>query len=291
MKILVALDGFDAAFNALRSACHIAQKTYSQITAFYVNKGQEYTAEETGWVSLTEKISAELETLGHKVINKAYEIGKSFGVPVEGIISYGIPASELLKYTDAHGIIKLIAMGHSSKGKGTQEFVESTTRIIAARSRAPVFITSSEIDIRKILIAVDNSEVSGRVASFGGNFAKLLGAELSIISVVPDAEAMISEYRQIAEVPNIERHIKESEKDLNEIAERAIFKATAALNSMGIDAATMIKKGNPSEEIIAEAGYYDLLVVGAKQKPAHEKLSRIANKLFNSQTINTIFVQ
>ncbi len=291
MKILAALDGSDAAFNALKSSCHISKRMRSPITAFYVNKGAEYSAEETGWTAIKERLAEELEITGREVIDKAYSIGKGTGVSIEGIISDGIPAEEILKYVDAHGIVKIIAMGHSSKGKGAREFVESTTRNILARSKIPVFVTSSEINIRRILIAVDNSEVLKRVTSFGGNFAKLLEAELGVISVVPDAEAMISEYRQIAEVPDIERHIKASEKDLNETAERAISNAKDALRSFGMDAATVFKRGRPSDEIIAEAVHYDLLIVGAKRKPFHEKLSGIANRLLNSRTINIVFVQ
>lgn len=91
MKILAAVDGSDAAFHAFRSACRIAQKTFSTIVAFYVNKGEEYTPDETGWISLTEKIADELETLGHEVIRKTYNIGREFDVSVEGTMSYGLP--------------------------------------------------------------------------------------------------------------------------------------------------------------------------------------------------------
>lgn len=291
MKILAALDGLDASFNALMSACNVAKRMDSYITAFYVNKGREYTPDETGWVSLAEKISNELETIGHEVINKAYEIGKSSGVSVEGIISYGIPAAEILKYVDVHGIIKLIIMGHSSKGRGAREFVESTTRSVVAQSKIPVFVTSNEVNIKSILIAVDGSEISKKATLFGSELAKSLEVSVGVISVVPDAEAIISEYRKIAEVPNIERHIKDTEKDLNDVAERAILRAKDTLNSMAINPSTIIKKGNPSDEIASEAGNYDLLIVGSKRRSPEEKLSRIANKLLNSHTINTIFVQ
>jgi len=292
MKILAALDGLDAAFNALRTACNIAVRTHSYITAFYVNKGQEYTPDETGWVSLKEKISDELETLGHEVISKAYKIGKDTGVPVEGVISYGIPALEILKYINAHGIIKLITMGHSSKGRGTQEFVESTTKNIIAQSvRTPVFVSNSEINIGSILIAVDDAEVSKKAAAFGGTLAKSLGANIGVISVIPDTEEMVRQYRKIAEVQNIERYIEDSEKKLIEMARRAIFTAKDILTSMDIGASSMIKKGQPSEEIISEAKNYDLLVVGVKGMHPHKKLSGIANKLLDTHTITTVFVQ
>jgi len=290
MKILVALDGSDAAFNAMRSACRIALKTSAYIAAFYVNKGVEYSPEETEWTSIRERIARELETSGHEVIRKAYEIGKNFGVPVEGIISDGVPAPQILGYANAHGIIKLIAMGHSSKGRSAQEFVESTTKSVAARAMTPVFVTSSEIDIRRILIAVGNSAVARNVATFGGQLAKSLGAELNVIAYVPDAEAMINEYRLIADVPNIEKHIEASEKDLKEMLERALAATTAVLDSVGVKASTVIKKGQ-ADDLILEAQRYDVLVLGLRGDPAHSRLDRIASKVLVSPSLNTVFVQ
>jgi nucleotide-binding universal stress UspA family protein len=290
MKILAALDGSDAAFNAMKSACRIALKTGFYITAFYVNKGVQYSPEETGWTSIRERIARELETSGHEVIHKAYEIGKDFGVPVEGVISDGIPAPQILAHVNAHGIIKLIAMGHSSKGKGAQEFVESTTKGVAARAATPVFVTSSEIEIRSILIAVGNSAAAGNVAAFGGQLAKSLGAELNVVAYIPDAEAMISEYRLIADVPNIEKHIEASEKELKEMLERALAATTAVLDSVGVRASTLIKKGQ-ADDLILEAQRYDVLVLGLRGNPAHTKFSRIANRLLDSPSLNTVFVQ
>lgn len=290
MKILVALDGSDAAFNAMRNACSIASKTGSYITAFYVNKGTEYSPEETGWTSIKERIARELESFGQEVIRKAYAIGKESGAHVEGIVSSGIPALEIIKYLDVHGIIKLVAMGHSSKGRGAQEFVESTTRNIVAASKVPVFVTSAEINIGKILIAVDDSDVSTNVTWFGGRLAKSLGASLGIISFVPDTEAIVDEYRLIAEVPNIERHIEVSEKSLAEIIERATTAAANILNSMDVKVSSIVKRGR-SDEIISEMRDHDLLIMGLKGGPSHRKLSRIANKILNSHEISTVFVQ
>lgn len=290
MKILVALDGSDAAFNALRSACSLAAKTSSYVTAFYVNKGTEYSPEETAWTSIKERIAKELESFGDEVMRKAYRIGKEFGAQLEGVVSSGVPVQEINKYVDAHGIIKLIAMGHSSKGRGAQEFVESTTKNIVATSRVPVFVTSAELNIRNILIAVDDSEVSKKVAGFGGRLARSLGASLGIISFVPDTEAMIEEYRLIAEVPNIERHIEASEKTLAEIIERATTAATDILRTMEVSVSSIVKKGY-SDEIISEMKQHDLLIIGIKGEPSQKKPGRIVNRLLNSHEISTIFVQ
>lgn len=289
MKILAAVDGSDAAFRAFQSACRIAQKTFSTVVSFYVNKGGEYTAEQTGWISLTEKIASELESLGHEAIQKTYVIGREFGVSIEGIMSYGVPPEEILNYINAHGIVKLIAMGHSTGGPGSREFAESTAKTVVAHSRVPVLVSSTETEIKRILIAVDNSDATKRVASFGGSLARSLGADVGIVAFVPDMEAMISEYRLIAEVPNIEKHLEASEKDLKKMLDHAISAAESVLDPLDITASSLVKIGR-ADELISEAVQYDALVIGISDRSS-ARLSRIANKLLDVHSVNTFFVQ
>lgn len=291
MKILAAIDGSEASFNALRSACRIADRMRWYVTAFHVNKGMEYSPEETGWTSIKERLARELEISGHEIISKSYEIGKSFGVSLDGVMSEGVPVQEILKYVSAHGIIKLIAMGHSSKGRGTQEFVESVTRSVVAQSGVPVLVTDRDTTIEKILIAVDDSESSKRATAFGATLARTLGADLGVLSFVPDAEATISEYTMIAEVPNINRYIEASEKSLKEMVERTLASTKEILDSIGVGAPLMVKKGRPSEEILTESRHYDLLVVGLRGGQSVKKLSAVAGRVIDSSEINVVFMQ
>jgi len=291
MKILAAVDGSEAAFNALRSACMLAGKLGAAVTAFYVNKGEEYTPDETGSLSLGERITEELEARGQEAIRKSLAIGRTLDIAVEGIISYGIPADEILNFVEARGIIKMIAMAHSSLGRGAQEFVESPTRAVVTRSRNPVFVTDTAVEIRRILIAVDNSDLTKQVALFGGKLAASLGAELGIIAFVPDAEAMIDEYRLIADVPNIDRHIEASDRELKKILDQAIMKAREILDPLAVDVSMVLKKKH-ADELIAEVTPQDALVLGLKKGGhPHASLSATANKLLSSHTVNVFFVQ
>lgn len=291
MKILVALDGSDAAFNALRSTSSLAKKIKAYITAFYVNKGDAYSSEDTAWTSIKERLSRELETFGKETIRRAYEIGREAGVPLEGIISEGIPSEEILAYTRNHGIIKLIAMGHSSKGRGAQEFVSSTTKDVVARAVVPVFVTSSQINIKRILLAVDDSIVSQKATKFCGTLTQGLGSELSVISFIPDAEEELNQYTRIAEVPNIDRYIEASERQLAAIVERTLTSTKEILSSLGVRAYEIRKKGRMSDEIISEAKNYDLLVVGINKGPSPNKLETAIHKLLDFRALNVILVQ
>ena len=93
-------------------AMPLAGKLGAAVTAFYVNKGEEYTPDETGSLSLGERITEELEARGQEAIQKSLAIGRTFDVAVEGVMSYGIPADEILNFVEARGIIKMIAMAH-----------------------------------------------------------------------------------------------------------------------------------------------------------------------------------
>jgi nucleotide-binding universal stress UspA family protein len=291
MKILAAVDGSEAAFNALRSACRLAGKLSASVTAFYVNKGEEYTPDETGSMSLRDRITEELEARGQAAIRDSLAIGREHDVSVEGVMSYGIPAVEILNFVESHGIIKLISMAHSSRGRGAQEFVESPTRAVVTRSRTPVLVTSSAVDIERILIAVDNSDTTKQVALFGGRLAKSLGAELGVIAFVPDPEALIDEYRLIADVPNIDRHIEASEKDLKKILDHAITKAREVLDPLAVRVSMVLRKGH-ADGLISEVGPQDALVLGLKKtNPLHASLSKITSKLLSSHAVNVFFVQ
>jgi len=291
MKILVALDGSDASFNALRSSCSLASKMRAYVTVLHVNKGEAYSSEETAWTSIRERLARELEAFGQETIRKAYEIGRETGVPLEGVISEGIPSAEILEYARNRGIIKLIAMGHSSKGRGAQEFVASTTKDVVARAGVPVFVTSGAITIRRILLAVDDSAASQKATRFCGSLTQALDAHLNVISIIPDAEAEVNHYTRIAEVPNIDKYIEASERELAAIVERTLSSTKEILSSLGMQTDAIIKKGRVSEEIIPEANNYDLLVMGINQPPSPGKLGPTVHKLLDSHAVNVIFVQ
>lgn len=292
MKTLVALDGSPDSFNALRSACLMALKTRAYVTAFYVNKSESYSSVDTGWVSIRERIEKELELRGQEVIRRATTIGRELGVQIEGIMAYGVPAEEIAKYCASRGIVNLIAMGHSSKRRGTQGFVSSTTwMVIAGVERASVFVTSRAEEIARILIAVDGTESSHKAVATAGRLAQSLGAEVRLLSVVPDTAALLAEYRQIAEVPNVDRYLRESEAMLKTRALQAVERAAEALDELGLKASTAVEQGSPLDTIVAESRKADLTAIGLGVGLERKKIGRIAARLLDYQDISVLCVQ
>lgn len=292
MKTLVAIDGSEASFAALGSACRIAAKTGAYVTALYVNKGAEYTAEEMLWPGLKEKIEDELEASGPRIMARASAIGRRLGLQIEGVMAYGVPAEELAKYVAVRGIVNLVVLGHSSKGKGAQGFVGSTTRMVLSTvGRAALLVTSREEEIARILVAVDDTEASLKAAATAGRLAQALAAEVRLVSVFPDIDAIRQEYRQIAEVPNLDKYVMESQATLRQKARLAVEKAQGVLDPLGLRVSSLVKEGHPPRELAAESADADLTVIGLKSKPDQKKIGRILGTLLNRHEISLLCVQ
>lgn len=292
MKTLAAIDGSEASFAALSLACRMAVKTRSYVTAMYVNKGAQYTAEETGWPQLKEKLEAELEERGRQIMQRAAAIGRGLGVGVEGIMAYGVPAEELARYTAGRGVVNLVALGHSSKGRGAQGFVGSTARMaITLVDRAAVLVTSREKDIETVLIAVDDSEASIKTAAAAGALAQALAAQVRVVSVYPDIEAIREEYRQIAEVPNLDNHLLEAESSLKAKAHQAVEKARVVLAPLGLRVTAAVKQGHVPKALLEESAGADLTAIGLKRKSEQKKIGRSLNALLDHREISLLCVQ
>jgi nucleotide-binding universal stress UspA family protein len=292
VKTLVAIDGSEASFAALTSACRIAVRTRSYVTAIYVNKSAEYTGEETGWPQLKEKIDAELEARGQQIMRRAGAIGSGLGIEVEGIMAYGVPAEELARYAADRGIVNLVALGHSSKGRGAQGFVGSTARlVISLVDRASVLVTSREEEISTILIAVDDTEASMKTAVVAGRLAQALAADVRVISIFPDIDVIRDEYRQIAEVPNLDKYLLESKASLRARADQAVEKAHALLSPLGLKVTVAVKQGYPPKELVEESVSANLTAIGLKQKPERKKIGRTLGRLLDHHEISLLCVQ
>lgn len=290
MNILVALDGSEGAFNALRTSCRIAARSPATVTAFYANKGEEYTPEETGWTEVAEKIANELESVGRRVLEESRAIGKADATDVATVVAPGVPAAAILNYAYDHGVVKLIALGHSTNPRAAEGFIASTTRTVVTWAKVPVLVTSSAVTFQRIVLAVDDPESTRKAAGFAATLAGMVGARVRILSVVPSAEAVIALYRQIGEVPGISRYVEESQQAYDRMGEEAASAARSVLESMALRPDSIMRKGRPADEILAEVGPDELLVVGLRSGPSGRKLGAVANRLLGTRSATVAFV-
>ena len=136
---------------------------------------------------------------------------------------------------------------------------------------------------KKILIATDGSELAGRALEHGLKLAKLVGAEVTILTVTEPAAVVGAGYASIAgtmidPMPELIQAQEDAAKQVLSVAETA---AQAA----GVTAKTrLIDNSFPAEGIVAAAAEIsaDLIVMGSHGRRG------IGRLLLGSQTSNVL---
>jgi nucleotide-binding universal stress UspA family protein len=117
---------------------------------------------------------------------------------------------------------------------------------------------------RKLLVATDGSFYAKQAEDKALTLAKTLGSRIAAIYVIDRARYQWAE--------ELMQEIYEKTKKEGEAVLRT-FKEKAAQH--GIEAETKFREGMPSEEIVkeAEAGSYDLIVLGSRGMSAAEEVA------------------
>jgi sulfate/thiosulfate transport system ATP-binding protein len=110
----------------------------------------------------------------------------------------------------------------------------------------------SHLAVNRILICTAAGEPGKRDVTFGGRVARLLGADVTVLHVLPPPADRARERARA------ERHLRE---------------AQASLTALGVRSQVDLQEGIPVEQMLATAVDYDLLVIGAPNPPAPQQLA------------------
>jgi sulfate transport system ATP-binding protein len=126
-----------------------------------------------------------------------------------------------------------------------RDAVETSEGVLAAGQHHLLLAPAAEASLpARLLICVAVGEPGKEDVSFSGRLARHLGAEVTIVTVLPEAARGTQ-----AET----------------FAERFLAGSARTLNRLGVPVSTCVRHGNAREEIVAQiaAGGHDLLVIGA----------------------------
>jgi len=111
--------------------------------------------------------------------------------------------------------------------------------------------------MKRVLVAVDGSDISLKAARMGADIALRFGAKLTLVHVVPKLLLPPDVYGlTIAEV----------EKEHRAYADRLLEKAVSGLDEPGLEISTAVLYGSPAEAIAEEGAASDvgMIVVGSR---------------------------
>jgi len=251
----VLLDGSEYAAQALPLAKAVANATGAKLTLVSAVKNHSSTSEE------------QYEDLAHQ--RNAYLQGVVAGLDmdpsdVEIIVRPGSIAKVTKEIVDSHGIDLVIT---STRGKsGTKNWLTGgVTRKLVNQINKPILLAQvnghakrSDVELKRILVALDGSIKSERVLPYARAFAKAFDSELVLISVpeVPEVE----DYRAAADAVKALRQKAETnmKKFLNAVAR--------SLREDGIKVKTIVKGSRASRTIVqvGEEEKADLIMITSR---------------------------
>ncbi len=124
----------------------------------------------------------------------------------------------------------------------------------------------------KILVPTDGSDYADAAAKKALDVAKLLNAEVTILSIVD-----VGSMAYAVEAGKNALEFKYNEK----AADAAVQKIARVGKDMGLQVKTLIRQGSPANEIIEESKNHDLIVMGSLGRTglSHLIMGSVAEKV------------
>jgi nucleotide-binding universal stress UspA family protein len=256
-KILIATDGSETAKEAADFGIEALKFSGAKVYAVYVIGTTSH-----GSVPEDEKRSkkiAQYEEVGHEATSYVEEKAKAAGLEAESILLKGNPAEEILDFAEGQDV-DIIVVGSLGKS-GIKRFVlGSVSEKVVRHAKVPVLIVreqKGEKSYKKILIATDGSKAAENAADYGIEIAKWHGAKVYAVYV-----ADITSFDSIL---MDEVWVKNTYEQLEKIGYRAIYNLEEDVKAAGIEAESILLKGNTAKEILdfAEEQKVDMIVLGS----------------------------
>jgi nucleotide-binding universal stress UspA family protein len=159
-------------------------------------------------------------------------------------IAFGIPGVEITRFAEHEGA-DLLVLGRKPRSRMARLLLGDTADAVARRSRLPcLFVPPSGTLPREVLVAIDGSHRGMAVLTAGGDFARLVGARLRVLTV----EA----------APPGER----DPLDMATPVARTMYIRSQVQSAVGYD--VEVRRGEPADQILAAVDERppDVLVVG-----------------------------
>lgn len=140
-KVMVAVDGSPASYNALKYAVYLASKFGAQLVAVYVVEEEKVGY----WRFIDEHFKKELMDKSRQVMAEASKLAEERGLKLQTVLLEGNqPYAQLVGFAEEHPDITTVVMGDHGMGLTDRHLLGSTTeRMIrlVAKKGLPLAVT------------------------------------------------------------------------------------------------------------------------------------------------------
>jgi nucleotide-binding universal stress UspA family protein len=228
------------------------------------------------------RIQKESELIAHR----AQHALRREGITAKPLVECGSPADEIIRLASEYD---LAVVGAHGRYERRQPGLGPVSSLVVQNSRRTVLVgreLSNEGNYR-VLVALDGSDASFNALAALGVWFDIASMDVTLMHVIetPWARLRIQEPGEGAaiEPTELEDYQHELEHELRLDSELVVDRGLRQLEKWGVSATTIIEEGDPALELTshAEAGNYDLIVVGAtgSSDVKHALLGSVSLKL------------
>lgn len=215
-NILIPLDGSKNSREALKCAIFLAKRFNARLKGLHVidivqMEGPMIRDIVGGlgfepFVNLSARMKEVLEEKASDILNFFKEECERENIESETVTASGIVASEISTHAKTSD---LIVMGKRGVNEGFEyNLLGSVTEGVLKKSKTPLVVVPEKfIEPKKALLAMDNSENSGKALKLAGEVIKNIGATLTVATVKKDiavGEEILSEAKDYLKSYDIE---------------------------------------------------------------------------------------
>jgi nucleotide-binding universal stress UspA family protein len=210
------------------------------------------------------RIRHESATIAHRAQHALHREGLN----ATPLVEVGSPAEEIIKLASDYDLVVIGAHGRYER---RQPGLGPISNLVVQNSNRSVLVgreLSNEGSYR-VLVALDGSDASFNALAALAAWFDVSSMDVTLMHVVetPWARLGIQEPGEetAIEPTELEDYQRELERELRLESETVIDRGLRQLEKWGVPATTIVEEGDPALEITshAEAGNYDLIVVGA----------------------------
>jgi nucleotide-binding universal stress UspA family protein len=258
-RILVPLDGSEAAENVLPYAEQIATKFEAEIILVSVS---EPTA-----AKMDHLYRSYLERVAEKVQRQLKDWGAKKRAKVPSEVLMGKPATEILRYADENNVDLIIMASRGGSGEGPWLLGNIASKVLQVGGKPILLIRASASGValqqkklvKRILVPLDGSEVGEVVIPHVEALARALGADVILFHVLEPTSVIWVSGIEGAYAPV--RPEEEARRAASEL--EYLDGVGKTLEGRGLSASTEVGSGSPAGEIIrcAETKGVDLVAM------------------------------
>lgn len=260
-RILVAVDGSESGFHALRQATSLARAEKGAIKIISVAPPH---AGELSLVGVRQHVNDMIIAPHQKALDEALRISEPYGVPTRTILEVGEPPDKIIETAEeTHSDLIVVGLRGGNPAK-TLLMGSIAARVIGFSAVDVLAVPSkSEINLERILVAVDGSRSAERAASVAFQLRESYGSALFVLSV-----ANIPSHLYGLDPNLADRFLGEARQVLDQ------FKTGSQSQEPNVPVDLLLREGEPAECInqVAMDKKVGMIIIGSHGRTGLKRL-------------------